>query len=181
MTKIEIVDFLDKNYCCARTAMKSIKGMIEVAAQQGYQVIKNGVDDFELRENGVIVDFTKPLRFHREMPELASHKGYNGVPIALLGDRMWKGGINLELWTYLMNKKDNDVLHFDRILDTEIMCCEDYDSIVRQFDSLMFHGFVRETEHHIEVYIYPQCNDMKLPYSVMNHDLPRFASYKFNK
>lgn len=132
MKRQEVVDFLHKNYHCQKGKVKTINSLIEGAKYFGYRLVKNGVDDYSLYENGVIVDFTKPLKIKREIPDLAKNKAYNGVPLVLFTNWNYIGaGFNLELWCYIMNKKDNDYISFDEIKSLEVEYCESDEKIVR--------------------------------------------------
>ena len=162
--------------------MKNIKDMINIGKKVGYTIIKNGVDNYTMCENGVIVDFTKPLKIYRELQPLKSSKAYNGVPISLFYDSGYLcSGFNCELWCYLMNKKDNDIIHFDDIINEEIEYCDTYDKIVYNFDLLSQFGYVRETDEYIEIYAYPIQSDMKFSWEYYSKDLNRMAPYKFEE
>lgn len=180
MTRKEIVDFLHEEYDCQKTKMKTIKDMTNVAYSVGYTVIKNGVEDYDLCETGVIVDFTKPLRINREMPALANNKMYNGVPLSLMINFSYYLEFNAELWCYLMNKKNGDIIRFDEILDGQTQWCKSNLDIVKNFDVLTYLGFMKEKENYIEVYAYPLKDVPQGPYKYrMNETVKRFAPYKF--
>ena len=180
MTRKEIIEFLNFEYDCKKSDMKTIKGMIQEADRYGYNIIKNGVDDFDLREKGVVIDFTKPLKINRSVPELASNKMYNGVPVSMLSTLELTMNFNSELWCYLMNKNDNDVIHFNEILQLKTKWCHDFDEIVRNFDSLAFLGFIREKEDYIECYAYPLRDNIQGPYNyITNKNNTRFAPFNY--
>lgn len=161
--------------------MKTIKNMMDVASKVGYTIVKNGVDDFELHENGVIIDFTKPLRIHREIPDLAPNKAYNGVPISLCVNALYVYDFNVELWVYLMNKQDGDIIHFDEILNLKTQWCDSNEDIVKSFDNLVFMGFVKDSDEYIDVYAYPQEKTI-LPFKYKTEkNMKRFAPFKFHR
>ena len=180
MTRKEIIEFLNFEYDCKKSDMKTIKGMIQEADRYGYNVIKNGVDDFELREKGVIIDFTKPLKINRSIPELAANKMYNGVPVAMFNLLEITMNFNSELWCYLMNKEDGDVIHFDEILQLKTKWCSTINEIVRNFDSLAFLGFMKEKEDYIECYVYPLRDSVQGPYKyITKEENMRFAPFNY--
>lgn len=83
--------------------MRTIKTIEEIANKENYSIVKNGPDNYDLCEKGVVIDFTKPIKIDREIPPLASHKAYNGVPLYLFTYTQTYY-INFELWCYIMNK-----------------------------------------------------------------------------
>ena len=163
--------------------MKNIKDMTDVAYKVGYTIKKNGVDDYTLQENGVITDFTKPLQIRRDLPDLASNKMYNGVPLSLISDYIYCGGgeFNPELWCYLMNKKDGDSIRFGEILNLNMLWCKNISDIVNNFDSLVYLGFLKDKEDYIEVYAYPLKDVPRGPlnYRMENRTTERFAPVKY--
>lgn len=180
MTRKEIIEFLNEEYGCRKTDMKTIKEMSEVALSVGYEVIKNGVEDYELHEVGVIIDFTKPLKINRDIPALANNKMYNGVPISLICEMSYFLSFNNELWCYLMNKKDGDIIHFDEILNANTLWCKSNESIVKNLDVLTYLGFMKEKKDCIEVYAYPITGNPAGPYKYRNNETTkRFAPFKF--
>ena len=180
MTRKEIVDFLHEEYGCRKSDMKTIKDMVSIADKYGYTVIKNGVEDYELCEKGVILDFTKPLKINRETPALANNKMYNGVSASLFFDLTQFMGFNIDLWCYLMNKKDGDIIRFDEILSGSTRWCKTNADVVRNFDILTYLGFIQDKEDYIQVYAYPIKGVANGPYKyMMNETVKRFAPYKF--
>ena len=178
MKRQEVIDFLHKNYHCRKGKVKTIKELTEGAKYFGYKLIKNGVDNYDLYENGVIIDFTKPLKIKREIPDLAKNKAYNGVPLILFLDWMYVGaGFNPELWCYIMNKKDNDYISFEEIKNLEIMNCKSNEKIVRQFDYLAHFGYIKEKEDCIEFYAYPSPERLEVPTKMLDCEVERQAPY----
>lgn len=176
MTRQEIINFLNKEYSCKKTEMKTIKALMDAAKSVGYELVKNGVDNYELVENGVIVDFSQPLVIKRDIPHLAANQAYNGVPVGLLID--WDAqnkGFKPELWCYLMNKKDGDQIRFNEIINLGINGCDDYESIVRAFDCLCFMGYMKQKQGYIECYAYPIIDHPEGPYMYMMGYLKRKA------
>jgi hypothetical protein len=68
LTRQDVIEFLHDNYNCRKGDMKNIKDMINVGKKVGYIINKDGIDNYSMREIGVIVDFTKPLKIYRELP-----------------------------------------------------------------------------------------------------------------
>lgn len=182
MTRKEIINFLHDTYGCKKTAMKTIAGLKECADSVGYVVIKKGVEDFDFWEKGVIIDFTKPLRIHRDLPALSTTKMYNGVPVGIIIDQMNVGlaVFNPDLWCYIMNKKDGDIIHFDEIISLKAYGCKDYENILDWFDEMTYCGFIRETEETIDFYAYPRETIKSQPDRYMVNR-KRFAPYNFVK
>lgn len=176
MLRQDVIEFLNKEYNCKKGDMKTIKALFEQAKGAGYELVKNGPDNYELVENGVIVDFSKPLMIRRELPHLAASQAYNGVPVSLLLD--WDAqnkGFNPELWCYLMNKNDGDQIRFDEIVNLHINNCDSYEKIVRAFDSMCFMGYMKDKRDCIECYAYPIIDHPEGPYMYMMGYLKRKA------
>ena len=158
--------------------MKTIKDMISCAESAGYKVIKNGVENYSLRENGVVIDFTKPLKIHREVPPLASHHIYRDIPITMITS-MIPQGFNVELWCFLMNKKDNDLIRFNEIKNLNIRGCSSDKDIIHSFDWMTHLGFVEEQDEYIHIYTYPT-QGYRMPLCFLLEETERYAPYKFN-
>lgn len=182
MTREEVRDFLHENFQCKKTNMKTIKGIEAMANACNYKLVKKyGEDDYQLFENGIIVDFTKPLRINRELPkDLLPTKAYNGVPIDILVENYMWSNVNVELWSYLMNKKDGDIISFDEILHYKTSGCKDYPDIVFYFDYLTSFGYMKEEKDCIEIFAYP-LKDTKYVNKYPLGDIERQAPYKFEK
>lgn len=183
MTRQEVIDFLHDKMECRKTDMRSIKGMIEQANKMNYNVIKNGIDDYDLVELGVITDFTKPLKVNRKLPDLAPNKTYGGVPVALffndICNPMSYQGFNYELWCLLMNKNDGDFIRFDEIINLKTDRCETYDRIVRALDFLSWLGFLKEYDTCLEIKAYPSDTHPQMPWQYIMDEIKRQAPYKY--
>ena len=183
MTRKEIINFLHDTYGCKKTAMKTIAGLKECADSVGYVVIKKGVEDFDFWEKGVITDFTKPLRIHRDLPALSPTQMYNGVPVGIIVNRSYFSGdtFNEELWCYIMNKKNGDIIHFDEIINLKIRDCKNYEDVLYWFDEMVYWGFIKETDDAIEFYAYPKDRVVCQPDRYVTDKRKRFAPYNFIK
>lgn len=155
MTKKEIINFLHNYYQVKKTKIKTIKDMIKIADQFGYVIVKNKPDNYTMYEKGVIVHFNKPLKINRELPKLAASQMYNGVPLSLIVEQSCFLSFNVELWCYLMNKNDGEFIDLNEIKNLKISWCENKEKIVRNFDNLVYLGYLREKENCIECYAYP--------------------------
>lgn len=163
--------------------MRTVKDIEQIAEKEHYQVIKNSPDNYDLYETGAVLDFTKPIKINREIPPLASHKAYNGVPLYLF-TYTFAYYINFELWCYVMNKKDGDYIHFNDILNTDIQYCKDIEDIVFNFDLLVHHGYLRERKDCLEFYAYPIKDGIQLPLDYIfqqecNKKVSRLAPFKY--
>ena len=182
MTRKEVIDFLHNNCDCRKGDMKNIKDMISIGKKAGYIISKEGVDNYSMYELGVIVDFTKPLKIYRELPQLSKSKYYNGVPVSMFSDWNYIGvGFNPELWCYLMNKNDGDIIRFDEIIHCDTYRCETYEDIIDSFDKLVWFGYVKEKEDCIEMYAYPRQYEEKFSWEYFDKKVKRMAPYKFVK
>lgn len=182
LTRQDVIEFLHDNYNCRKGDMKNIKDMISVGKKVGYIINKDGIDNYSMREIGVIVDFTKPLKIYRELPQLSKSKYYNGVPLTLFTDWNYIGiGFNPELWCYLMNKRDGDIIHFDEIIHSDTYRCNNYEDIIDNFDALSWFGYIREKDDCIEMYAYPQQYEDKFSWEYFDKKVKRMAPYKFEK
>ena len=177
MTRKDVVSLLSEQLYCRKSALSTIKAIIEAGKKCGYDIVKKGIDEFEVCEIGIVRDFTKPLRFHRQIPALASTQSYNNVPIMRLFSDVWAGGyVPIEAWCFIANKKDGDILHFD-----ELNCIgETIEEKVKDLDALTALGYLEETENYLEFYLYPQSrkkiNYMENSISIVS---TRFAPYKY--
>ena len=179
MTKKEITDFLHDKYQCKKTDMRTIKDMVEVASSVGYNVIKQGVDNFDLCEKGIIMDFTKPIKLITKLPDgLPVTRVINGIPVPLLCEATYFGRFNPELYAYLVNKKDGEHIHFNELLILKIAYCKDLQSIIWNLDELTFSGYLKEQKDCIEVYIYPY-DQSDTPLNYRMQEVQRFAPYKY--
>ena len=95
MNKTELIEFFHYYYECPKGRLKTFKGIGEVADQLHYDFVKNGVDDYTLYERGIILDFTKPLKFIRDIPTDSAFDNYKGL---------YRQAIEFDpLWFYLIN------------------------------------------------------------------------------
>lgn len=167
MTRQEVVNFLASNYDIRKKDMTTIKEMIFEAKCVGYDVIKKGVDNYEIYENCAIRDFRKPLVIHREIPEDKKDLCYNDVPI-------------IELWaTTLMKTREFDInVYYDLMVnkkDGDKLVIED-DNSVKSYDFMQALGYLRETEDTIEAYACSlDCGYKDIPYKYRNGDLKRLT------
>jgi hypothetical protein len=152
MTQKEIVQILHDKYGYKKTPLRNMKIITEVAEREGYVLYKRGVDNYDLIKKDYIMDFTKPLKFFREIPELATTEKYNGVPLGYIMELFYYGDLDYKIWCYIMNKKDGDVLRFKEIAD---LGWKDCDNVLLELDIMTYYGFLREKTDHLEVYTYP--------------------------
>lgn len=160
--------------------MRTIKAIEEIANKENYSIIKNGPDNYDLWEKGVVVDFTKPIKIDREIPPLASHKAYNGVPLYLFTYTPTYY-INFELWCYIMNKQDGDYIHFKDILNVDMHWCNTIEEILYHFDLFVNYGYLRETAEYLQFYAYPINDGIHIPFNYMGAggNVERLAPYKY--
>lgn len=167
MTRQEVVNFLADNYDIRKKDMTTIKEMIFAAKNVGYDVIKKGVDNYEVYESCAIRDFTKPLVIHKEIPDHMKDSCYNDVPIFELyvNGFMRAGEFDLNIYYDLMvNKKDGD----------KIIIEDDY--LVKHYDFMQAIGYLKETENTIEAYACSFDYEYKIiPYKYKKGDLKRLT------
>lgn len=167
MTRQEVVNFLADNYDIRKKDMTTIKEIIFEAKCVGYDVIKKGVDNYEIYESCAIRDFTKPLVIHREIPDDKKNLCYNDVPIIELWATtiMRTGEFDIEIYYDLMvNKKDGDRIVIEN------------DDLVKKYDFMQALGYLKETENTIEAYAYSFDPGYKnIPYKYRNNELNRLT------
>lgn len=150
MTRDEVVSFLCDRCNCYKKDVKTINSMIEEGRKLGYLIIKQGVDNYTIREACAITDFTKPLKICRDMPVLAPTECYNGVPIGIFYNMSYfMTRFDYRLWCYLANKNDGDFIYFNDFNEDEI-------ELAKGFDCLVWLGHLKEKEDCLEFYLYPQ-------------------------
>lgn len=156
MTRQEVVNFLANEYDIKKKDITTIKEIISVAKEIGYDVIKKGVDSYEIYENCAIRDFTKPLIIHREIPDDKKDVCYNNVPIIDIYaiTVMRTGEFSMEIYYDLMvNKKDGDTLTIKN------------DYWIQYYDFMHALGYLKETDDAIEAYVCSIDTDYKkIPY-----------------
>lgn len=149
MTREEVVNFLCDKCNCYKKDVKTINLMIEAGRENGYLIIKKGVDNYDIRETCAITDFTKPLKVYRNIPLLAPTECYNGVPIGIFYNLdYFMTRFNYKLWCYLANKNDNDYIYFSEFDEKPI-------ELAKDFDYLVSLGYLREKDDCLEFYLYP--------------------------
>lgn len=149
MTREEVVSFLCDKCNCYKKDVKTINLMVKAGKENGYLIIKRGIDNYDIREINAVTDFTKPLKICRDMPLLASTECYNGVPLGMFYNlNHFMTRFNYKLWCYLANKNDNDFIYFN---DFDVNPVE----LAKDFDYLVSLGYLREKEDCLEFYLYP--------------------------
>lgn len=143
MTRNEVINFLHKVYYVPKGDMSTIVKMIEQANNFGFDVVKNGVDDYSLLETCAIKDFTKPLIIHREVTEWDN---VNGIPISDLICAAIENPHYMDpfIWTYLARKQDGDIIDFN-----------DFDNVqeaIWNFDAMKLLGYIDEDEYNLHFY-----------------------------
>ena len=178
MTRQEVIEFFYKNFTCKKSDMRTIKDLQELADKKAYRLIKNGPDDYNLREKYAICNFTKPIKICRDIPPLAPWKCYNGVPVSLFTDSYEH--ISGDIWCYMMNKNDGDIIHFNDFINNNIERCNNIDDVVYAFDWMTNLGFLREQDNYIVFYAYP-LNEAGcyIPSQYFDKRIPRMAPYTY--
>lgn len=149
MTREDVVNFLCDKCNCYKKDIKTINLMIEAGKECGYLIIKNGVDNYDIREMCAITDFTKPLKVCRDIPPLAPTECYNGVPLGMFYNvNHFTTRFNYKLWCYLANKNDGSFIYFN---DFD----EEPEELAKDFDCLVSLGYLREKNDYLEFYLYP--------------------------
>jgi hypothetical protein len=157
MTREEVVNFLCDKCNCYKKDIKTINLMIEAGRENGYLIIKKGVDSYDIREACAITDFTKPLKVYRNIPLLAPTECYNGVPIGIFYNLdHFMTRFNYKLWCYLANKNDNDYIYFSEFDEKPI-------ELAKDFDCLASLGYLREKDDCLEFYLYPLPDRIRNP------------------
>lgn len=148
MTLNEVKNFLYQ-YCHYRKSdMRSIKNISEMAKECMLTLTKNNIDDYSLNEDFAIKDFRKPLIIDR------THRFSNNQEfmvnelniVSFIQDFMNKQ-FNPRLWCYLASKQDGDIIDFDYYLNNHWVLSAE--SLAQEFDDLVLHGYLEETEHNI--------------------------------
>lgn len=175
MTRKEIVDFLHEECSIYKKDLSTIKDIIEIGSQKGFNIIKNGIDDYELQYKCVIKDFTKPLKIYRDLPDDSNNfNTYNGVYIKRLIDAIWSGGyFNEDIWCYLANKNDGDFILFEDFDDSP-------EKIAYCFDMMSAMSYIHETDNFIEFYLYGcYMGESKWCRYYLNHPENRLTPLKY--
>ena len=149
MTRQEVIEFLCETCNSMKKDMKTINAMIEEGYLHGYDIIKRGVDNYEIYEAIAIKDFTKPLKIIRDFPNTGNTQEYCGVPLALLCHTWWSTGFSPELWCYLANKQDGEYIYFSELYD-EYTGIDRDTQIAIDLDIMKLNGFLKEKEDCLE-------------------------------
>lgn len=146
MTRNEVINFLHTTYHIPKGEMSTIAKMIDQANKFGFEVQKNGVDDYTLLEACAIKDFRKPLIIHKEVKEWDQ---VNGVPISDLICTAIENPNYMDpfVWAYLAKKQDGDVIN----LNDYISSYDLYEQ-VWNFDAMALLGYIEEDEHNLHFY-----------------------------
>ena len=170
MNKTELIDFFHKHFYCRKGDLNTIKKIAETADEKGYRLIKLGVDNYELHEKSVILDFTKPLRFVRELPSNSVFDSYKGLS---------REHISTDpLWFYIINQEDGKVLSLAFLAESLGITIE---QVVYKLDFMSISGQLVETENYLEFHFYPiKRSREEIPHSdYFLNKLPRLAPYKY--
>jgi hypothetical protein len=118
----------------------------------------------------VILDFTKPLRFIREIPSNSVFDSYKGLS---------RGHISSDpLWFYIINQEDGKVLSLAFLAESLGKTIE---QIVYNLDFMSISGQLVETENYLEFHFYPiKRSREEMPNcDYLLNKLPRLAPYKY--
>lgn len=170
MNKNELIDFFHQHFYCRKGDLNTIKKIAETADEKGYKLVKLGVDNYELHEKCVVVDFTKPLRFVRELPSNSVFDSYKGLSREHIS--------SCPVWFYIINQEEGKILSLEFLAESLNRTIPE---IVYSLDRMSNEGQLVETDKNLEFHFYPVklSEEDKLPYLYESHRIPRQAPYKY--
>ena len=170
MNKTELIDFFHKHFSYRKGDLNTIKKITEAAETQGYKLIKLGVDNYELHEKSIILDYTKPLKFIKDLPSNSVFDCYKGLS---------RKHINTNpLWFFIINQEDGKILSLPFLAESLNTTIEE---IMYSLDLMSIDGQLIETDKNLEFHFYPiKRRQEDIPsYLFITKNLPRQAPYKY--
>lgn len=170
MTKNELIDFFHQHFYCRKGDLNTIKKIGETADEKGYKLVKLGVDNYELHEKCAILDFTKPLRFVRELPSNSVFDSYKGLSREHIS--------SCPIWFYIVNQEEGKILSLEFLAES---LNKTISEVIWSLDFMSISGQLIETEKYLEFHFYPikRNKEEMPPYLYISQELPRQAPYNY--
>lgn len=151
LNKKDTIEFLhSRSLRPTKGSMNTIAKMIEVGKEVGYQIVKVGVDQFEIFPNYFIRDYNKPVIIDRKLPtDIKPDCVVDGKPWGRVVEDCFNGwsGAAFEAICYLYKLKDKEKLDPTQFTDNSMALAQ-------------FLGYVKEDKDFIYVYYYPRKIDL---------------------